>query len=96
MQLCFSSNDPNICAEAVADVILQGMDCFIPSSVVRLGGKSQQWYDRPSAEANRLKQDAFRAWTVDRVQKDPNTNNLRRKYNAVSRSTKRIMARAKF
>ena len=76
IQLCLSSNDTNICAEAVADVVLH---TIIYSSAWR---QNQPWYDKPSAEATRVKQAAFRTWTADRAQKDPNTSNLRKKYNA--------------
>ncbi|KAJ0180875.1 hypothetical protein K1T71_002960 [Dendrolimus kikuchii] len=34
LQICFSSDDPSICADAIADTILSGMHCFIPNSVL--------------------------------------------------------------
>lgn len=95
-RLCFSTADPDTCADAVADVVLQGMECFIPSSVVPVGGPSQPWFDRLSAEASSLKESTYRTWTEARARKDPNTAVLKKKYNASARSSKKEIARAKF
>ncbi|CAG5011737.1 unnamed protein product [Parnassius apollo] len=43
-RVCFSLDDPNVVADSVADVALQGMELFIPSSVVPIRGKSQPWF----------------------------------------------------
>lgn len=95
-QLCFSSDDVEICANAVADTILQGMESFIPSSVVRVGGKSQPWFDRSCREASNLKHAAFEAWAAVRDSKDTASLELKKRFNAVSRSCKKIIAAAKF
>lgn len=94
-QLCFATSDPSICADAVTDVIHQGMECFIPYSDVPVGGRNQPWFGRPCAEATNRKQEAFRAWRSAHTNKDPNASTLRKTYNAVSRSTKKRIALAK-
>lgn len=38
-QYCFLPDNPNTTTDSVADVVLEGIDHFIPSSVVPIGGK---------------------------------------------------------
>ena len=38
--ICLSYDDPSTCVIAVSDVVLQGMELYIPSTVVPIGGKS--------------------------------------------------------
>lgn len=95
-QLCFTSEDPDTCAAAVSETILAGMEYFIPNSLVAAGTRKRPWFNRPCKEAKRLKQAAFRAWTTARSNSDPNISDVKRKLNAVSRSCKRAIARAKF
>lgn len=94
-RICFSSDDPSYCADTIADTILQGMECFIPSSTVRIGGRSQPWYDASCARASSEKQESYRAWVAARTAKDPNITDLKKKFNAASRSCKTLMARAR-
>lgn len=53
--VCFKDNDPDVSAVSVADVVLQGMEIFIPSSVVPIGGKTQPWFGRSCRTASRRK-----------------------------------------
>ncbi|CAH2084689.1 unnamed protein product [Euphydryas editha] len=95
-QLCFTSEDPDTCAAAVSETILAGMEYFIPNSLVAAGTRKRPWFNRPCKEAKRIKQATFRAWTTARSNSDPNVSDVKRKLNAVSRSCKRAIARAKF
>lgn len=95
-QLCFSSDDPSVCADTVADVLLQGMACFIPNSVVPVGGKARPWFDKSCAEDSKRKRESYLAYTAAQVDRNPNASNLKKEYNAASRAFKRRISRAKF
>ncbi|XP_063540969.1 uncharacterized protein LOC134749894 [Cydia strobilella] len=94
-QVCFTPDDPNVVADSVADVVLQGMELFIPSSVVPVGGKSQPWFGRFCKEASRRKQECYQAWVDAAAVRDVKTSALKKKFNFASRSFKRVIARAK-
>ncbi|XP_045500113.1 uncharacterized protein LOC123697614 [Colias croceus] len=94
-RVCFSAEDPSTCADSVADVILQGMELFIPNSVVPIGGKSQPWFGHSCKTASRRKRDCYQAWANALVSSDPDARTLKRELNSASRSFKRAIARAK-
>ncbi|CAG4968326.1 unnamed protein product [Parnassius apollo] len=94
-RVCFSPDDPNVVADSVADVVLQVMELFIPSSVVPIGGKSQPWFGRSCKIASCYKQECYRAWADASASRDVNTSALKKKYNSASRSFKRVIAKAK-
>lgn len=94
-QVCFSLEDSNTIADSVADVVLQGMELFVPSSVVPVGGKSQPWFALPCKMASRRKQETFQAWAIAMAAKDPKAKDLKKEYNFASRSLKRAVAKAK-
>ncbi|CAG4916568.1 unnamed protein product [Colias eurytheme] len=73
----------------------QGMELFIPNSVVPVGGKSQPWYGRPCKMAARLKQECFHAWAEAMSNKDPNASALKKRYNSAARAYKRKISTAK-
>ncbi|KAA5676903.1 hypothetical protein F3G23_29600, partial [Klebsiella pneumoniae] len=58
-RFCFSSADPDVCADRLKDVVLQGMELFIPSSEVPVGGRSRPWYNNASRDAAHLKRSAY-------------------------------------
>ncbi|XP_045541866.1 uncharacterized protein LOC123723329 [Papilio machaon] len=94
-RVCFKLDDPDAVADSVTDVVLQGMELFIPSSVVPIGGSSRPWYGRSCKLAARYKQDCYRAWAEASAARDVNTSLLKKKYNSASRSFKRVIAKAK-
>ncbi|CAG4986993.1 unnamed protein product [Colias eurytheme] len=94
-QVCFADDDPDARADSVADVVLQGMELFIPSSVVPVGGKSQPWFGQSCREASRTKQDCYQAWTEARAARDPHVKHLKKMYNSASRSFKKKISEAK-
>lgn len=94
-RVCFSLEDPTAIAVSVADVVLQGMELFIPNSVVPIGGKSQPWFLNICKEASRLKQEKYQAWVNAVVTKDPKVNLTKKEYNFASRSFKRAVSMAK-
>ncbi|XP_045541428.1 uncharacterized protein LOC123722911 [Papilio machaon] len=94
-RVCFRLDDPDAVADSVADVVLQGMDLFIPSSVVPIGGSSRPWFGKSCKLASRYKQDCYRAWAEASAARDVNTSQLKKKYNSASRSFKRVIAKAK-
>ncbi|CAK1578452.1 unnamed protein product [Parnassius mnemosyne] len=93
-RVCFSPDDPSAIADSVTDVVLQGMELFIPSSVVPIGGRSQPWFGRSCKTALRSKQECYQAWAAASVTRDVNTSTLKKKYNFASRSFKRVMAKS--
>ncbi|CAG4978252.1 unnamed protein product [Parnassius apollo] len=94
-RVCFSPDDPKVVADSVADVLLQGIELFIPSSVVPIGGKSQPWFGRSCKIASCYKQECYQAWADASASRDVNTSALKKKYNSASRSFKRVIAKAK-
>ena len=82
--VCFSSDDPRTCTATVADVVLQGMELFIPSTVVLIGHgrrKSRRCFDTPCKLAALSKREAYQIWAEVLVTKDPKVKTLKRKYN---------------
>ncbi|CAK1585789.1 unnamed protein product [Parnassius mnemosyne] len=94
-RVCFSPEDPSVVADSVADVVLQGMELFIPPSVVPIGGRSQAWFGRSCKIASRYKQECYRAWADASTSRDVNTSELKKKYNSTSRSFKSVIAKAR-
>ncbi|XP_052750997.1 uncharacterized protein LOC128200723 [Galleria mellonella] len=95
-QLCFASHDPNDCAIAVSEAIIEGMKLFIPNPLVAMGSKKRPWFNRSCKKARFAQQAAYKAWTTARTNSDPEISDAKRKLNAASRSSKRVIARAKF
>ncbi|XP_013143050.1 PREDICTED: uncharacterized protein LOC106106938 [Papilio polytes] len=94
-QVCFNLDGPDAVADSIADVVLQGMELFVPSSVVPIGGKTRPWFGHSCKSALRYKRECYRAWAVASAAGDETTRELRKKYNLASRSFKRVIARAK-
>ncbi|VVC97883.1 unnamed protein product [Leptidea sinapis] len=84
----------NFALAYVADVILQGMDIFIPISVVPIGGRSQPWFDASVKAASDCKKQAYRTWFAALGTKDSDCKVLKRKYYRASRFCQRQIARA--
>ena len=95
-QLCFATADPSICAASVAETILVGMECYIPHPLVAAGGRRRPWFDKSCKAARLEKQAAYEAWTMARLNHDPEAAVAKRKFNAASRNSKRVIAKAKF
>ena len=56
---CFAGRDASDAALRITEVILSGMECFIPSSTKAFS--SQKWFDRSCADACRTRDRAYRA-----------------------------------
>ncbi|XP_059056926.1 uncharacterized protein LOC131850642 [Achroia grisella] len=95
-QHCFASEDVDTCTAAVTEVILAGMECFIPNLLVASGAKKRPWFNRSCREARQAKETAYQAWTTARSNRDVGVSDARRNLNAASRFSKRVIARAKF
>ena len=74
--VCFSSDHPSNCAAAVADMVLQGMELYIFSTMVPIGDKSQPWFDASYNLAAFIKREAYQIWAEALVTKDPNVKCL--------------------
>ncbi|VVC96103.1 unnamed protein product [Leptidea sinapis] len=72
-KVCLPPDDSSACAVAVADIILQVMDIFIPSSAVPIGGRSQPWFYASVKAASSM------------GSRDPNCKVLKKKYNRATR-----------
>ncbi|CAH2051719.1 unnamed protein product, partial [Iphiclides podalirius] len=94
-QICFSPDDPDVVADSVTDVVLQGMELFIPFSAVPIGGKLQPWFGRSCNLALRRKREYYQAWADASTSSDVKTSALKKKYNSASRSFKSVIAKAK-
>ncbi|CAH1642075.1 unnamed protein product [Spodoptera littoralis] len=94
-RVCFLQDDPNAAANSVADVVLQGMELFVPSSLVPVGGRYRPWFDASTRKASRRKRGAYQAWVDAAVARDVNTSALKKEYNFASKSYKRAIAGAK-
>lgn len=94
-QVCFSPDDPNVVADSVADVVLQGMELFVPSSLVPVRGRSQPWFGQSCKLACSRKRDCYQAWANAAMARGVQTSALKKEFNYASRSLKRDIARAK-
>ncbi|CAF4908224.1 unnamed protein product [Pieris macdunnoughi] len=90
-----SSSTPDAVADSVAEVVLQGMELFIPFSAVPVGGKSQPWFRRSCKAALRRKRECFKAWAEAVTSCDVTIGKRKKAYNSASRSFKREIAKAK-
>ncbi|KAJ8731196.1 hypothetical protein PYW07_004360 [Mythimna separata] len=70
-QVCFSSENPSSCAEAISDVVRQAMEYYIPYSDVPVGSSARPWFNADCAEAEKRKHSAFLAWVDARDRKAP-------------------------
>ncbi|KAL0829914.1 hypothetical protein ABMA28_003388 [Loxostege sticticalis] len=97
-QVCFSSGDPSCSADAVVDVIRQGMEYFIPFSDIPLGHKARPWYNADCARAEARKESAYQAWVLarDRKVRSRRVRAKKRAYNSAAKSYKRVLRRARF
>ncbi|XP_026322745.1 uncharacterized protein LOC113232289 [Hyposmocoma kahamanoa] len=97
-QVCFSSGDPSCSADAVADVIRQGMEYFIPFSDIPLGHKARPWYNVDCARAEARKQSAYQAWVQarDRKVRARRVRARKRAFNSAAKSCKREFRKARF
>ncbi|XP_028164850.1 uncharacterized protein LOC114355981 [Ostrinia furnacalis] len=93
---CFSSQDPTICADAITEVIRQGMEFFVPYSDIASGSKARPWFNADCRHAEACKQSAFLAWADARTRGSPDTRNLKKAYNQASKSCKRTLRRARY
>ena len=96
--VCFSSNDPTCCAEAVGDVIRQGMEYYIPFSDIPLGHKARPWFSSDCARAVARMQSAYQAWVQARERhvRPRRIRAKKRAYNTASKSCKRVIRKARF
>lgn len=60
------------------DDTLQGMELFIPSSVVLYSVKSRPWIGKSCNKASRRKQDWYQAWAAVQAAEDANSDNLKK------------------
>lgn len=97
-QVCFSSGDPSCSADAIADVIRQGMEYFIPFSDIPLGHKTRPWYNAECAQAESLKESAYQAWVKarDRKIRARRVRAKKRAFNSAAKFCKRVLRKARF
>ena len=95
-QVCFSSNDPTCCADAVSSVILQGMEYFIPFADISLETKARPWFTAECFRAKKLKYQAYLAWADARRRKAVDLHTLKKAYNTAAKSCKKVIRRARF
>ncbi|KAJ8711224.1 hypothetical protein PYW07_008466 [Mythimna separata] len=95
-QVCFSSEDPSSCADAISDVVRQAMEYYIPYSDVPVGGSAHPWFNADCAEAEKRKHSAFLAWADARDRKAPDLSSKKRAFNHAAKSYKKALRRARF
>ncbi|KAJ8735822.1 hypothetical protein PYW07_007442 [Mythimna separata] len=95
-QVCFSSEDPSSCVDAISDVVRQAMEYYIPYSDVPVGGSAHPWFNADCAEAEKRKHSAFLAWADARDRKAPDLSSKKRAFNHAAKSYKKALRRARF
>ena len=95
-QICFSSNDPSCCADAVSSVILQGMEYYIPFADISLETKARPWFNAECILAERQKHEAYLAWADARKRKAEDLQNWKKAYNSAAKSCKKVIRKARF
>ncbi|XP_061724920.1 uncharacterized protein LOC133530879 [Cydia pomonella] len=94
--LCFSSGDPSACADAITDVLRQGMEFFIPFSDASTSSKAQPWFGAECRRAEARKHEAFLAWADARNRKASDIPDKKRAYNRATKSSKKALRKARF
>ncbi|KAJ0171262.1 hypothetical protein K1T71_012812 [Dendrolimus kikuchii] len=94
--LCFSSDDPSACADAITDVIRQGMEFFIPFSDGVTSGKAQMWFGADCRRAEAIKHQAYLAWVHARNRKTEDITDKKKAYNKAAKTCKRTLQKARF
>ncbi|KAJ8708410.1 hypothetical protein PYW07_010535 [Mythimna separata] len=95
-QVCFSSENPSSCAEAISDVVRQAMEYYIPYSDVPVGSSARPWFNADCAEAEKRKHSAFLAWVDARDCKAPDLSSKKRAFNHAANSYKKALRKARF
>ncbi|XP_052752478.1 uncharacterized protein LOC128201041 [Galleria mellonella] len=80
-------HDPNDCAIAVSEAIIEGMKLFIPNPLVAMGSKKRPWFNRSYKKARFAQQAAYRTWTTARTNSNPGITDAKRKLNAAAKIT---------
>jgi hypothetical protein len=96
LETCFTSDDPSICANAVTEVLRQGMEYFVPYSDVSTGGRARPWFSTECAQAEALKHSAYLSWADARVRKDPNVRAKKQSFNRAAKFSKKVIQKARF
>ncbi|KAJ8726649.1 hypothetical protein PYW07_001347 [Mythimna separata] len=95
-QVCFSSENPSSCAEAISDVVRQAMEYYIPHSDVPVGSSARPWFNADCAEAEKRKHSAFLSWVDARDRKAPDLSSKKRAFNHAAKSYKKTLRKARF
>ncbi|KAJ8724763.1 hypothetical protein PYW07_015721 [Mythimna separata] len=95
-QVCFSSENPSSCAEAISDVVRQAMEYYIPHGDVPVGSSARPWFNAGCAEAEKRKHSAFLSWVDARDRKAPDLNSKKRAFNHAAKSYKKALRKARF
>ncbi|XP_022838082.1 uncharacterized protein LOC111365117 [Spodoptera litura] len=94
--VCFSSDDPSACAEAVTGVLRQGMEYYIPFSDVASSGGTRPWFDADCGRAEAQKQAAYLAWADARRRRADDIHQKKRAFNRAAKSCKKALRMARF
>ncbi|KAJ8705145.1 hypothetical protein PYW07_010972 [Mythimna separata] len=95
-QVCFSSENPSSCAEAISDVVRQAMEYYIPHGDVPVGSSARPWFNAGCAEAEKRKHSAFLSWVDARDRKAPDLSSKKRAFNHAAKSYKKALRKARF
>ncbi|CAH2103942.1 unnamed protein product [Euphydryas editha] len=95
-QTCFSSDDPSSCANALADVLRQGMEYYISftdrSALMAARPKFNIDCSCPEAQRNI----AYLAWVNAHNHKAADVDQRKKAYNRATKSCKKALRKARF
>ncbi|XP_045450460.1 uncharacterized protein LOC123659256 [Melitaea cinxia] len=95
-QICFSSDDPSSCANAVADVLRQGMEYYIPFTDASASVAARPWFNSDCSRAEAEKNTAYLAWVDARNHKTTDVGQRKKAYNRATKSCKKALQKARF
>ncbi|KAJ8718125.1 hypothetical protein PYW07_006055 [Mythimna separata] len=95
-RVCFSSENPSSCEEAISEVVRQAMEYFIPYSDVPVGSSARPWFNADCAEAEKRKHSAFLCWVDARDRKAPDLSSKKRAFNHAAKSYKKALRKGRF
>lgn len=97
-QVCFSSNDPSSSADAIVEVIRQGMEYFIPFSDVPHGHNARPWFNTDCASAEARKESAYQAWVRARDcnERARRVRAKKKAFNSAAKRCKKVIRKARF
>ena len=93
--VCFRSGDPSVAVSQIEEVIMAGMEEYIPSTI-KTFSPSNPWFDRACSSAIQVRERAHQTWVSSpSILTHTNFISARNRTNSITRQAKRSFVRRK-